>query len=67
MQNELDIKALDTNSILAKLEEQLLKAKDQLKMLGPTNCLWLQYIKMIDILKSSIRSDRIGMVSNTAN
>lgn len=43
------------------MEQKFVEAKNKLKLLGPTSRLWVQYIEMMDILKSNIRSDRIGL------
>lgn len=60
MCNKIDMNKVQTNPELINMEDQLIEKKRKLRLLGPTSCLWLQYIKMVDILKSSIRSDRVG-------
>ncbi|KAJ6640114.1 Coagulation factor X [Pseudolycoriella hygida] len=58
--NNVNTEELKNDSMLAKMKHKLSTAKTNLSLLGPTNRLWLQYLKMIDILKSNIRSERIG-------
>lgn len=56
----MPVKGLETHSELMILEKKLQEAKKKLRSHGPTSLLWLQYLTMIDILKSNIRGDRIG-------
>lgn len=59
MDKSYDIDELESNEILKQLESSFSKKKGSLKK-DSTSRLWLQYMDMIDNLKSNIRADRTG-------
>lgn len=61
VKKELNVKKLENDPDLMAMDVKLTKSKNQLQLMGPTSRLWLQYINMMDILKSNIRSDRTSM------
>lgn len=60
LSNGANIKQLADNPKLIEVEKKMEESKSKLKSLGPTSQLWLQYVYMMDILKSNIRGDRTG-------
>lgn len=64
LNNQQDIHELENNVNLIEMETKFNEAKQKLKSLGHTSRLWVQYIDMIDILKSNIRGDRVGTYFN---
>ena len=51
---------VESSLYLQNLQQKLETHKDMLKSSYHTACLWLQYMEMIDIMRSFIRSERIG-------
>lgn len=49
---------LELSQQLNQIERKLSEAKNKMKSYGPTPRLWLQYISLLDLLKSNIRGDR---------
>ncbi len=62
---ELNVNKLEDDPDLKAMDVKLLESKKQLELSGLTSRLWLQYMNMIDILKSNIRSDRTGKSSGS--
>lgn len=60
MKKELNVTQLENDPNLMAIDAKLSESKKNLQLMGPTSRLWLQYINMMDILKSNIRSDRTG-------
>lgn len=60
LNREEDANLLEKNPQLIEVEEKLNQAKTKMNLQGPTSQLWLQYINMMNILKSNIRGDRTG-------
>lgn len=61
MKKELNLNKLENDPDLMAMDVKLSKSKNQLQLMGLTSRLWIQYINMMDILKSNIQSDRTGM------
>lgn len=61
MDGSENVNELKNNEVLKRIDLSFSNKKENLKS-DATSRLWLQYMEMMDYLKSNIRADRIGNI-----
>lgn len=60
VEKKVTVSDIDSHEMLASIEKERKLFKEELSSKSRTAKFWLQFMEMVDILKSNIRSERIG-------